>query len=255
MNPYWHTQALIIKSRDFKDSDKLVTIFSESVGKLTAVAKGVKKPKSSLRACVQPFCHSRLQLNHGRSMDVITQGKILNFFGNSREELNRTLQSMYLMELLDKGLMEETPFPELYQSLLFVLERIDQRGEQPLLIHYFEAQLLKHNGYHPVLDYCVRCETPLQGSRRISPAEGGAICELCWASPTGQAGMVDGETIALLRQLFAAPAELVARLQASALAQQQLERTLNDWLEYYLERRSQTKEFIRYFKQCNLAEY
>ena len=70
-----------------------LTIFSEKEGKITAVAKGIKKTRSSLRGCVQPFCHSLLFYNRGKEMDLITQGKIIDFFGNSREDMNRTLYS------------------------------------------------------------------------------------------------------------------------------------------------------------------
>ncbi|MDO4540658.1 MAG: DNA repair protein RecO [Syntrophomonadaceae bacterium] len=250
MSRYWHTRAVIIRSRSLRDSDRLVTIFSEDSGKLTAVAKGVSKPKSSLRACVQPFCHSRLQLTRGRGMDLISQGQIIEFFGHSREDLNCTLQMVYLMELLDKSLPESMAFPELYHHLLFVLGEIERRGEQSLLLRYFEAQLLKYNGYHPQLDACVRCEAPLSGSRRLSAAEGGGLCGDCGqrAGPDNTL-TVDAETASLLTQLFTGQETVIARLKASPRAIQKLEAVLESFLEYHLERRYNTKHLIRYFKQ------
>jgi DNA repair protein RecO (recombination protein O) len=78
---YYRSRSIVLKNMDFKETDKLVTVFSEDQGKMRAVAKGVKKPNSSLRACVQPFCCSQLFFNGGRELDVITQGRLLDFFG------------------------------------------------------------------------------------------------------------------------------------------------------------------------------
>jgi DNA repair protein RecO (recombination protein O) len=64
---YYKSRCIILKNRDLRETDKLVTIFSEPEGKTTAVAKGIKKPKSSLRGCIQPFCHSLLFFSRGGS--------------------------------------------------------------------------------------------------------------------------------------------------------------------------------------------
>ena len=82
---YYNAPVIIIKSIDFSEADKLVTVFSEQYGKLRAIARGIKKPKSSLRSCVQPFCYSQLHFYRGRDLELITQGKLLDFFGNSRK--------------------------------------------------------------------------------------------------------------------------------------------------------------------------
>jgi DNA repair protein RecO (recombination protein O) len=52
---YYQSRAIILKNMDYRESDKIIHLFTEKEGKLSALARGVKKPKSSLRACVQPF--------------------------------------------------------------------------------------------------------------------------------------------------------------------------------------------------------
>ncbi|MEN6461695.1 MAG: DNA repair protein RecO, partial [Syntrophomonas sp.] len=106
---YFRSRSIVLKNMDFKETDKLVTIFSEAQGKLRAVAKGVKKPNSSLRACVQPFCCSLLFFNGSKELELITQGRLLDFYGNCREDINMLLYIMYMMELLDKSLMDKVP--------------------------------------------------------------------------------------------------------------------------------------------------
>ena len=64
---------------------------------------------------------------------------------------------MYIMELLDKSLMERVPLPNLYDTVVRVLELINEQGLNLMLVRYFESRLLVNLGYKPVLNQCVLC--------------------------------------------------------------------------------------------------
>lgn len=244
---YYNAPVIIIKSADFSEADKLVTVFSEQYGKLRAVARGIKKPKSSLRSCVQPFCYSQLHFYRGRDLELITQGKLLNFFGNSREDLERTLYSIYLMEMLDKSVMDRMPVPGLFRLTLHTLQSINDSGLNPLFIRRFELNLAVHLGYRPILNQCVSCGQS-QGLAGFNLAEGGMICREC--AQAMQAGIItmSGECLAILRQLEGANNSVLARLRASVSALNQLEYFLEQYLQYHLERKFNLKETIHYLK-------
>jgi DNA repair protein RecO (recombination protein O) len=234
-----------------RESDQLLTIFSEKEGKITAVAKGVKKAKSSLRGCVQPFCHSLLYFNRGRDLDLITQGKIIDFFGNSREDITRTLYSMYLMELIDKSLLERAPMPKLYLTVLETLEIINEQGLNPMVVRHFESMLLINLGYKPVVDQCVRCGSRELGDYEFSLAEGGLLCTSC-GRPEDSAIFLGGESVALIKLLFAGKLQTIQRVKGAPRAMQQVEFFLEKYLEYHLERRFKVKNTIRWLKQAVL---
>jgi DNA repair protein RecO (recombination protein O) len=251
---YYKSRSIILKKRDIRESDQLLTIFSEQEGKITAVAKGVKKSKSSLRGCVQPFCHSLLFYNHGREMDLITQGKIIDFFGNSREDIHRTLYSMYIMELLDKSLMERVALPGLYTTLVAVLELINEQGLNQMLLRYFESQLLVNLGYKPVVNQCAICGGHKLKEYNFNLAEGGLICKSCVEQEqVGPLIALQGETVALVKLLCEGSLQTVQRVKASPIAHQQLEAFLEKYLEYHLERRFKVKNTIRWLKQSMLV--
>lgn len=245
---YYQSRSVILKSRDLRESDQLLTIFTEKEGKITAVAKGVKKPRSSLRGCVQPFCHSHLFFNRGREMELITQGKIIDFFGNSREDITRTLYSMYIMELLDKSLLEKVPLPPLYTALISVLELINEQGLNPILIRFFESRLLVNLGYKPVVNQCVLCGGKYGSDYNFSLAEGGLLCAAC-QRPEDEVIGLQGESVALIRLLCEGSFQTVLKVKASPAAQQQLELFLERYLEYHLERRFKVKNTIRWLKR------
>ncbi|MGI5879487.1 MAG: DNA repair protein RecO [Syntrophomonadaceae bacterium] len=244
---YYGSRAIILKTSDLRETDKLVTIFSEQEGKLTAVARGIKKPNSSLRACVQPFCHSQLFFSRGRELDLITQGRLLEFYGNAREDLNCTLHCMYIMELLDKSLMDKVPVPRLYKATLETLQTINRAEINPLIIRYFEMTLLIYLGYKPVLDQCVSCQRSDVQLNRFNLAEGGMICPFCSQNNYDEIN-VSGEALALLKRLGNVPINTLERIRASNTALSQMEIFLEKNLEYHLERKFNLKYTIKRFK-------
>jgi DNA repair protein RecO (recombination protein O) len=243
---YYHSQAIIIKNRDYRETDKLVTFFSEQQGKATAVARGIKKPTSSLRACIQPFCHSQLYLTDGKDLGTITQGSIINFYGNCREDFRRTLYIMYILELLDKTLMERVPLPGLYNTVLAILDYFNDVGLNLLAIRYFETMLLDSLGYRPVLDQCIYCGS-VMGLTAFSIPGGGTVCSGC----QGRMGVtltVSGEIIALLKLFVNSSLKTVTRIRTTPGIKLQLENFLEQYLEYHLERKFYVKNVIKTMK-------
>lgn len=243
---YYRSRAIIIKNRDYRETDKLVTFFSEQQGKAAAVARGIKKPASSLRACVQPFCHSMLYLNAGKELGTITQGSIINFYGNCREDLKRTLYIMYILELLDKTLMEHVPLPGLYEIVLAILDYFNEVGLNLLAIRYFETALLINLGYKPVLDQCVICGSN-QNLLAFSIPEGGTVCSQCY-STTALTVRLPGEILALLKLFMNSSLKTVTRVKTTTGIKMQLEKFLEQYLEYHLERRFYVKNTIKTLK-------
>ena len=90
-------------------------------------------------------------------MELITQGRLMEFYANTREDISRLLYAVYIMELLDKSLLDKMPLPDLYYHTLEVLEYINQLRINPLIIRHFELQLLLNLGYSHNLNSCVNC--------------------------------------------------------------------------------------------------
>ncbi|MBO8158668.1 DNA repair protein RecO [Thermosyntropha sp.] len=245
---YYGTRAVVVKSTDYRDADKLVTLFSEKEGKVKAIAKGVKKPGSSLRICVQPFAHSFLYLSRGGELDLITQGRIMDFYADIRENLGKTLYIAYVMELLDKSLLERVPMPFLYKDVLEVLEYIETRGLNFIVIRYFEMRLLIELGYKPELDVCVNCGQKFPVMNMFSLSGGGVLCEKC-SEIIKPDFVLSGEALSLLKFLAKSNIRTLERLKASEGALNKIERILEKYLEYYIERKFNTKYIISDLKK------
>jgi len=245
---YYHSRGIIIKNIDFRETDKLVTVFTEERGKLKAIAKGVKKPGSSLRACIQPFCHSNLFFSSGKELGLITQAKLIDFFGNSREDISRTVYCIYIMQLLDKSLMDHMAAPDLYKTTLLVLDYFNKSGYNSLILRYFEMSLLISLGYKPVLDQCVCCRQSRKSMPGFSLHDGGMVCEGCKNQVEGYI-VITGELLALMKLMVNGNLKTLSRVKVSENAIIRLENLIERYLEYQLERRFQFKSTIRALKK------
>ena len=114
-------RAIVLKNMDYQEADKLVSVFSAVRGKNTGSRQGVKKPGSSLRALVQPFCHVQLYLVKGGGMAVVTQGRMIDFYGNYPPGFVHCHAGCLYDGAAGSTLMDEVPLPKLFYSTHQVL--------------------------------------------------------------------------------------------------------------------------------------
>ncbi len=242
---YQRTDALVLKSFDLRETDQILTLFSRELGKISVVAKGVKKPQSTLRGLVQPFCYSQFFLTRTGEMHLITQGRLGEFFGNIREDLDKTLQALYVLELLDKSTVERDPNPALLNLTLQVLRYIENNPVSSVSLRFYEMKLLGAVGFAPVLDRCSNCHKA-DDLIYFSRASGGAVCNSC--ATESSAVRILPATLAVLRTLQHSGLSILPRLRLNPSVLEQTEKVLEDYLEFYLERKLNLKSVMRTLK-------
>ena len=104
----YRVQAIVLKRTDYGEADRLLTLFTPDLGKMRAIAKGVRKPSSRKSGHVELFTHSALLLAKGRHLDIVTQADTIDAFMPLRENLERVGYAYYLAELVDRFSEEGT---------------------------------------------------------------------------------------------------------------------------------------------------
>jgi DNA repair protein RecO (recombination protein O) len=94
--------AIVIAHAEYGEADRFVRIFTLENGKLNTLAKGVRKIQSRKAAHLEPFTHSALVLARGQSFWIITQAETLNAFTGIHDDLKKTTDAAYVLELVDK---------------------------------------------------------------------------------------------------------------------------------------------------------
>lgn len=174
----YKTVGIILRTRDYGETHKLVTIMTEELGKLTAISRGANRPKSRLSSVSQPFIEGEFLLYVPRGLATLRQGEILSTYRNLRADLTRTAYAAYIAELTDKLLPEKTPDPFLYGELKRTLDWINNEEVFEIPVMMYEMKLFEKGGFAPIVDYCVNCQA-MQGPYVFSIQEGGSLCSRC----------------------------------------------------------------------------
>ncbi|KAB3535360.1 DNA repair protein RecO [Alkaliphilus pronyensis] len=176
------TEGFVLKNRKYSENDSLLTIFTRKAGKINAIAKGARKPKSALLAGVQPFCYSDFVLYKGRNLYTVNQCELKQIFYSIREDLDKLVYGSYILELIETVTTEGQTNNRLFNLLgktLFILAKKDI--EVNTVVRAFELKFLVYSGYKPYFNSCVSCGTNELDGSSFSFTEGGVLCSQCTA--------------------------------------------------------------------------
>lgn len=246
-------EAIVLRARDLGEADKILTLFTRELGKVSAVAKGVRKIKSKNRGAVQPFSRTSIMLYQGRNLDTVTQCQLLEGFPNLRNDLERLSYAAYFAQLVDLMLPEREKNEDVFLLLLTTFYLLSyagfQDGSLELVARQFEIKLIALLGYQPQLEQCVFCERPLTASPlKFSGLLGGVLCPSCQGNDLGAQPISRG-TIAIWKQLASMDVRKLHRLRLSLEEQNRLERILEAYISQILEQKPKTVDFLKSLKK------
>ncbi len=176
----YKTEAIIIKRSKLGEADRILTLFTPDHGKLKAVAKGARRPKSKLGGHVELLTHSSLLLAKGRNLDIVTQAQTIDSFLPLKDDLKRMSCGLYVSELVESFTSESFENRGLFDLLLDTLHQLSHAQNTGIVLRYFELHLLDHLGYRPQLHRCANCDLLLRPMRNcFSSSQGGVLCADC----------------------------------------------------------------------------
>lgn len=207
----YSADAIVIRSREYGESDRLITLFSREKGKIEAIAKGVRKPKSTQRGGTQLFTYADFLLYRGKTLDTVTQAQPRESFSHLWDDFDRTIAASGMAELLDISTIKEQPESELFTltlSFLFLLKHVDPYLSQAA----FALRLMYLQGYLPSFDVCTDCGRDLAGEQAFLSAEaGGILCVRC--KNNNVVRLLNPGSLALMKQLTRLELDKLDRLR------------------------------------------
>ncbi len=246
----YQTEALVLRSRKYLEADCLLTLLTRERGKLTAIAKGVRKSSSKLRGGVQVFSHNDMLLYHGRNLDTVTQSQCIEAFTPLQESLPALAAANYWSELLDSLVPEREKDVRLFQLALAGFHLLCLSVSK-IIVLGLEIKLLAYLGYKPCLNSCVVCGSPLQGEEKLvfSPGQGGLVCPQCpKEQEPGRNLPINPEAVQVWQQMLKMDLSKLQRLRVSerglAALEQVMEAFLLEQLDYPLKSRKLLQEVL-----------
>jgi DNA repair protein RecO (recombination protein O) len=257
----YRTEAIVLRRKDIGEADRILTLFTPELGKVRAVAKGIRKPRSRKAGHLELFTCAKLLLAVGRDLDIITQAEGLDPYRPLRDDLLRGAYGAYMVELLDRFTPDEEENAELYSLLRQGLGWAATAGAPSgvaLAARYYELHLLGLAGYQPQLRRCVLCGRELAAEDQFfSATAGGVVCPSCAAAATqqGPSGRLPLSLAALklLRYMQSSPYAKVAALSVSSRTQTEVEYLLARYITETLERQLKSVEFLKLIRRSEFT--
>ena len=245
----YKTEAIVLKRTNLGEADKILTIYTPNMGKIRAVARGVRRPKSKLGGHVETLTRSSMMLASGRNLDIITQSQTLDSFFGLRGDLLRTSCALYAAELVDRFTEEHEGNYPVYRLLLGTIAQIVETDSVDLALRYFEIRMLGYLGYRPQLQTCIFCRKDLEPQQNyFSASGGGALCPDCRATEP-RVRPLSLNALKVLRLFQDSDYNQASRVRLSPGLAKELEMVLREYIRYLLEREVKSAEFLDRLKR------
>jgi len=186
--------GLCIRALDYSETSQIVTFFTRATGKISAIAKGSKRPKSAFDGPIEVFSHGKIVFSDStrEKLAVLTEFEQQPGLDSLRTNLFALNCSLFAAELVSNLTDEYDPHPQLFDSFLQFLQhvnenrasRIEHRDMLVSLI-LFQLSLLKEVGLQPILNACTNCKNSFSvdwPQCYFSNSANGLICRDCQSS-------------------------------------------------------------------------
>lgn len=198
------TTAIILSRIDYGEADRILTLLTPDQGKLSVLARGVRRVKSKLAGGIELFSTSHVTFIRGRGeMGTLVSARLDKHYGAIVQDLERTMTGYELIKRLHKA-TEDMPEPEYFELLHQAFEALDN-PEVPLALvrFWFDAQLLRLAGRAP------NTQTDALG-RRLEPGRYRFDFDTMAFVPDAEQGEFTPNHVKFLRLVFAryVPAQL-----------------------------------------------
>jgi DNA repair protein RecO (recombination protein O) len=242
----FRTPAIILKRFDLGEADRVLTLLTPRHGKLEVVAKGARKLTSTKTGHVELFTRAEMLVHKGRDLGIAVQAEMVAPYLALRDDLTLGAYAGYAAELADRFTIsgDDDTF-RLFTLLDDTFNRLCSDSDPRLALRYYEMQLLDVTGFRPELSECViGHETITPEDQYFSYHEGGVVCPLDAARGTSFIPL-PMLTLKVLRHMQRSPYARVKELQINPALHDDLERILQGYITYLVERRLQSADFIR----------
>lgn len=142
-------EAVVLTRRSFSEADRIMSVFSKNHGRLSLIAKGIRKPSSRKRGHLEVFNWIRFAAVKGRNMDIMTEAEVVDAFSELKKDLKRVALAYYFMEVVGRTTHEGEPHLKLYDLLLEYLRKLAKAENLKRLRLNFAFNALTILGFWP----------------------------------------------------------------------------------------------------------
>lgn len=240
----YRVEGIVIRSMDYGEGNKIITLCTESGGKVGVLVRGAKKPKSRHAALVQPFTYGQYVYFRNTGLGTLNAGEIVESYHELREDLVKASYASYACELLDRVLQDEETGTFWFKQLKACLQALKEEKDPVVITSLYEMKILQASGYGPQFDECISCNQERPDEQFfISPRLGGVLCRACkhFDPP---AMLVSPKALKLLRLFAQLDLQRLGNISVSESTRDEIKKLMRAFMDHQLGLNLKSRSFL-----------
>ncbi|WP_405170230.1 DNA repair protein RecO [Paenibacillus sp. FSL H8-0280] len=240
----YRVEGIVIRSMDYGEGNKIITLCTESGGKVGVLVRGAKKPKSRHAALVQPFTYGQYVYFRNTGLGTLNAGEIVESYHELREDLIKASYASYACELLDRVLQDEETGTFWFKQLKACLQALKEEKDPVVITSLYEMKILQASGYGPQFDECISCNQERPDEQLfISPRLGGVLCRACkHFDPPAMS--VSPKALKLLRLFAQLDLQRLGNISVSESTRDEIKKLMRAFMDHQLGLNLKSRSFL-----------
>ena len=233
-------EGIIISEVEYRETSKIINVFTKDLGIIGVIAKGARKVKSTLSGLTTKLTYGVFDVYYKENgLSTLVEVNVLDNFKNIKKDINLISYACYLLELSTQVYKHDAN-SDIYNLLIASLKKIDAGYDYQVITNILELKLLDYLGIKPIIDSCVSCgkKTDIV---TISSYRGGYLCNECVRDEV----IVNIKTIKLLRMFYYVDMSKISKLDISDTIKKELDNFINDYYDRYSGIYLNSKRFLK----------
>ncbi len=241
--PREQTEAIVLRTFNVGEQDKIVTFFSRDKGIIRGIAKGARKFGNRFGSCLEPLSQVILYYYEKERKELVTLSNcdLIESYFDIQKEHKTAFTLGYFAELAEEFSPSRAKDDALFRLLVSVLQALKKGEDIDFLSRYFEAWLLKINGVLPDFSVCKKCGQDLIQPGWLSPKKDGVYCHRCTPQKKGK---ITPELNTFVRWIRKSPPSKKGRPPFSPQQLEAIKKVFKEIILYHLEREPKTLRFL-----------
>ncbi len=248
------TEAVVLRAINYRDTSKIVTFYTKRYGKMSAIAKGARNPKSKFGSLFQPLNYLQIVFyrRESRQLQYVSSSDFVKYFKSLTASVEKFSIAMSLIEIVNRVMHDEEENEQVFVLLVDSLMELDKKETSPqnVFVH-FGLHLAIDLGFSPNFENCLICKSKLpfagkqigiQNEKKICYVveKGGPLCEKCSSKVIlsmnqGRAFLLSSSALLILRSFVRLSTEVAAKSKMEPMIQNELSNFIFVYLRRHLE--------------------
>ena len=232
-------EGIVIGVTPYKESSKILNIFTREYGIIGCYSKGCKNIKSKLRLISERFAYGKFQLSYKENgLSTLIDGDVIDYFTNIKSDIVRISYLTYICDLSTR-VYKECESEDIYDLMMSSINKIEDNFNSKIITNILELQYLNYIGINLNLDECVSC-----GSSKVvtlSLEKGGYVCSKCRTNEP----LLDEKVMKLLRLYYYVDISKISNLDIEDNVSNKINMIIDEYYDRYSGISTKSKSFLK----------